>query len=164
MNKEEIMKRVEQVEEELSRLKRVLYDPETKFEPEVGDEYWFIDSEGDIISAVWTNAGIDKSRNKLHNCYPAIELAIKQLKRNHIKCALEDIAERLNAGKSIDWSDITQSKYYLIYKHYEEELYIDTINYKRQAQGVIYCLSENFLEEAIEEIGEQELINYIKGE
>lgn len=163
MNKEEIMKQVEQIEKELSRLKRVLYDPETKFEPEVGDEYWFIDSEGDTISAVWTNAGIDKSRNKLHNCYPTIELAIKQLKRNHIKCTLEDIAERLNAGKSIDWSDHTQDKYFLIYTHYEEKLYTNAAN-GTQVQGIIYCLSENFLEEAIKEIGEQKLINYIKGE
>lgn len=78
-----------------------------------------------------------------------------------IETKLKNIAERLNAGKNIDWNDMNQEKFGLYYNFEEEELYLLVVYY-RKSQGVIYCLDQKFLEVVKQEIGEENLIKYFK--
>lgn len=77
---------------------------------------------------------------------------------------LKDIALRLNNGIDIDWTNRKQNKFsifiYVSEDNTAEELYQDFNQCLKRHD--IYCLSPKFLETAIKEIGEKELIEYIK--
>ena len=76
-----------------------------------------------------------------------------------IETKLKNIAERLNAGRKIDWENTNQIKYY-IYYDYEIKVLDYCIPGHCQNQGTIYCLDKNFLEVAKQEIGKENLIKY----
>lgn len=78
-----------------------------------------------------------------------------------IKTKLENIAERLNAGRKIDWENKEQNKYEICYDYIRKKIECRTLCYCKD-QGVIYCLDKNFLEVAKQEIGEENLIKYFK--
>ena len=78
---------------------------------------------------------------------------------------LKDIALRLNNGVEIDWNKSTP-KYTIFYRHLENkyrELLVQGKIFNVSYLNGIYCLSPKFLETCIKEIGEKELIEYIKG-
>ena len=80
-----------------------------------------------------------------------------------IEIKLKNIAERLNNKEKIDWDNEYQNKYYIGY-YFRDCLLSYNSNRMLKQQGCIYCLSNNFLDEAIKEIGKDNLIKYFKGE
>ena len=95
---------------------------------------------------------INKTREHLAN-----------LEKMLIKRRLEDIARRLNKGQNINWNDDNQIKYCICFN-----FPLDTISIcarlHRKLQGSVYCLSDNFKDVAIQEIGEERLKEYLRGE
>ncbi len=85
----------------------------------------------------------------------------KAILKMEIETKLKNIAERLNNGRNIDWSDSVQEKFSIFYECKEKELNTDS-NYCCKTQRVIYCLDRDFLEVAKKEIGEENLIKYFK--
>ena len=79
-----------------------------------------------------------------------------------VRRQLEDIAKKLNKGVKIDWNNNKQSKFALVFNH-EDNTLCTTSNSWLNAQNV-YCLDENFRAVAIQEIGEERLKRYLKGE
>jgi len=84
----------------------------------------------------------------------------KALNKMIIETKLKNIASRLNKGK-LDWNDFSNCKYSIRYNIGDKKLKSDCFCHSKN-QGSICCLSDKFLEEAIKEIGENELINYFK--
>lgn len=70
---------------------------------------------------------------------------------------LKNIAERLNNGEKFDWNNTMQRKYYLCYDYKDKNLSQNFDFFLRQLNA-IYCLDENFLEIALKEIGEENLL------
>ena len=67
---------------------------------------------------------------------------------------LKDLALRLNKGEKIDWTNDDQVKYYIDH----ETMKLDySSSWLYQNIGQIYCLDKEFLNKAIEEIGEEDL-------
>ena len=81
-----------------------------------------------------------------------------------IETKLKNIAERLNAGRKIDWEDGDQSKFIIFYNYRSKILgLLDLYGvYHWKCQGAIFCLDKNFLKVAKQEIGEENLIKYFK--
>jgi len=79
-------------------------------------------------------------------------------KRLLIEQRIKDIALLLNDGRKIDWKDDAQRKYHIYYDNYNEEFRIDYL-YSNQLECV-FCLSDKFLETALEYIGEEDLKFY----
>ena len=76
---------------------------------------------------------------------------------------LKDIALRLNNGIELTLIyNEKQPKYYFYYNYYENKL-SQFVDYGSKRPCDILCLSDKFLETAVKEIGEKELIEYIKG-
>jgi len=68
----------------------------------------------------------------------------------------------LNEGKKIDWYN-DKKKFFISYDPNKNMLCCsNTMNIKHA--GVIYCITFKFLEVAKEEIGEERLVKYVKGE
>lgn len=93
--------------------------------------------------------------------YATKETRDKAVFRLKIENQLKNIAERLNNGEKIDWSNCDQKKY-CIYYNFEYKQSRFYFNFTQKTQGCIYCLSDKFLDEAKKEIGEEKLIKYFK--
>lgn len=78
-----------------------------------------------------------------------------------VKQQLRDIALRLNNGQEIDWKDNKQGKY-CITLDFNKMNTLTYFNTSIKCVGEVYCLSEDFLDVAIQEIGEEKLIELIK--
>lgn len=75
------------------------------------------------------------------------------------RAKLENIAERLNNGEIIDWGNDKQKKYCLLFHQYKK-LELHQWDYTFFVVGAIYCLDENFLKVALQEIGSEKLYTY----
>ena len=85
----------------------------------------------------------------------------KAIFKLEIETKLKNLAERLNAGRKIDWEDKNQNKYEIYYDYIRKKIECRAFCYCKD-QGVIYCLNKNFLKVAEKEIGEEDLIKYFK--
>lgn len=170
------MSKKEELESIISRLKEQLLTAQEqlenlkehkRFTPEEFQDYYYVEDTNTVFKTCYSkDFPKDKERCEVYNCFQTEEEAEKEANKILIRRKLEDIANRLNDGEKIDWNDQSQRKYLIRYsydKNEEFELYGGWSEYMR-TQGTVYCLSEDFLKVAIEEIGEQELIDYIKGE
>ena len=137
-----------------------------RFVPKVKEEYYYIDEKGYFISRINDESFLDYCTIATYNCFRTNKEALKEKEKILVRRQLEGIANRLNKGKKIDFEN-SEIKYCVAY-------YVDCLgetgglflssNIDLQCGGVVYCLSQDFLRVAIEEIGEERLIEYIKGE
>ena len=93
--------------------------------------------------------------------YATEEARDRAMFKLEIETKLKNIAERLNAGRKIDWKNGEQKKFFIYYICDDEILDYD-FHLTFKVQGTIYCLDENFLEVTKLEIGEEDLIKYFK--
>lgn len=134
---------------------------ENKLEFEFDDRYWSVNSDGEVFRAWWQNTFTDNFCLNTNNCFRTKKEA-EQYKEN-IKTGMElrELANKLNKNEKFDWEDDYQKKYYMFYDN-SNKMICQTWNTSMKYGGLIYCLSENFKEKALEQIGEEKLINYLK--
>lgn len=162
MNKQEILNEIKKTEEHLANMKKMLEEYEyERWKPEKGEMFYYLNSYNIAISETWDASYSDAEHYNIYNCFKTREKAEQEAENILIRRQLEDIARRLNKGIKIDWYDNEQSKYCI-------ELYCNDIitnfYYGHKTQGAVYCLDENFKDIAIQEIGEERLKAYLRGE
>ena len=163
MNKQELQNEINKTREHLANMEKMLAAYEYgRWKPERGQEYWTVDSWGEIYNQIWINSQGDQKRHDFYNCFQTREQAEVEAEKILVRRMLEDIARRLNKNREICWNN-SESKYYLVYQHKAEDIEWWS-TYTDQTQGVVYCLSKSFLDVAIQEIGEERLKNYLRGE
>ena len=133
-----------------------------RFVPEEDERYWFVNENGDVLIDK-NNTGIDKKRIDFYNCFRTKEEAELEKEKILVRRMLENISGRLNEGKEMVWGRGTAQKYHIYFDHETASLELGPY-ICCQSEGVVYCLSDKFLEVAKKEIGEERLIKYIKGE
>ena len=164
MNKEQILEEINKAEEHIANMKKILKECEYKrWKPKNGEKFFFIDA--------WSRACCKNYKetdrccyeyHSTYNCFKTEKEAEEEAEKISVRRMLEDIASRLNKGKKFDWSNNSQNKYYLyLWLGKELEQHIASV---RLVQGVVYCLDENFLDIVIQEIGEDRLKKYLRGE
>ena len=94
--------------------------------------------------------------------YATEEARDRAMFKLEIETKLKNIAEKLNAGRKIDWEDKRQPKFNINYDFIDYKKMYCNVNRHYKSQGTIYCLDENFLEVAKQEIGEENLIKYFE--
>lgn len=155
----ELKAKLEELEKQVEK-KEKYKDIKSRFIPEYSDDYYYISAYGVILADTCKDMNADDYRISIGNCFRTEEEA-KKHKRILINTQkLKDLAERLNNGEEIDWNNGCIKHSICL----TEDGLDYALNTGIQTQGVIYCLDENFLCKAIEEIGEEELIELIKGE
>ena len=166
-NKEQLQKQADKLQEELDKLKQQIEECDKEQNTDranVGEPYYYID---DVICMPIISSEddglIDDSRYEIGNYFKTEVEAKQHIKNLKTKMKLKRLAERLNNGVEIDWSNSSQRKFYLMADLY----YRDDIELKQNhclwiKASTIYCLDEDFLEIAKKEIGEQALIDYLK--
>lgn len=160
----------EKLQELINDLKNQLKEAQVKleklnkherFKPEEGEVYYYVDTDNRISNTAFDNSFVsDCNKYKAYNCFKTKEEAEKEANKILIRRKLEDIARRLNDGEKIDWNNEDQEKFFFYYsKTYNELMQIR--DYTSRNRVSVYCLSDKFLDVAKEEIGEQELVDYI---
>ena len=162
---QELEQNINSIKEELSKLEeklKILKSGAGRQMPENGDIYYFIGGvRASVYENKWTNDSYDQQRFNSYNYFKTEEEAQREIDRRLIKAKLNEIANRLNGGQVIDWNNNEPRKYYLILDSEESSLHLN-FSIIDKIEGVTYCLSQDFLEVAADEIGEQELFDYMK--
>jgi hypothetical protein len=154
----EIKQQLQQLQEKINDLEKKLEN--TKWQPKPKEEYWYIGDDGNIFISLRDN--IDSEwRISQNNVFETEEHAKQYRKNLKTKVELKALADELNGEEVIDWSNLNQDKYYLIYAVYNNRIGYSTSELC-MISGNVYCLDENFKTKAIERIGEQRLIDMIK--
>lgn len=165
MNKQELQNGINKTKEQLANLEKMLEECEyERWVPADGERYYFLDTYGSISSDnFYSSDYFDSQRYQYYNCFQTREEAEQEAETILVRRQLEDIARRLNKGEKIDYKDNTQCKFCLTYNIVEDRIKIDS-NYNCIRVGVVHCLSMKFYNVAIQEIGEERLKKYLRGE
>ena len=163
MNKQELRKEVEKARAHLANMEKMLAECEyERWKPKKGQRYYYCTTEYQILYLNWYDTKTDEELYSTYNCFQTREQAEAEAEKILVRRMLEDIARRLNKGTKVDYNH-GQKKYYLFWNAELNELKQKHLYWTR-TQGVVYCLSESFLDVAIQEIGEERLKKYLRGE
>lgn len=161
MNKQEILEEINKTEEHLADMKKMLEECEYKrWKPEKGEIYWWV---GGSSLNIMTSDRISPFHYLTYNCFKTKEEAEQEAEKILVRRQLEDIARRLNKDEKIDWNNQEREKYCLAYDN-NDKCICQATNKFTVRQGTVYCLDENFKDIAIQEIGEERLKKYLRGE
>lgn len=163
MNKQEILKEINKTEEHLANMKKMLAECEyERWKPEKGKMFYYLNSYNVAIPETWSSDYADAVHYNIYNCFKTREQAEAEAEKILVRRMLEDIARRLNKGKKFDWDDEYQYKWHISYNNFSGITTHSVSKYK--TQGTIYCLDSDFYDVAIQEIGEERLKKYLRGE
>ena len=161
MNKQELQDEINKTKEHLANMEKLLVKCEhERWEPKKGEKYWWV---GGSALNIMTSSCASPVHYLAYNCFKTKEEAEQEREKILVRRMLEDIARRLNNGKKPDFIKCYQKKYYLGYDQVNSKITLEcrtTII----AQGTVYCLDDNFLNVAIQEIGEERLEKYLRDE
>ena len=165
MNREEILDEINKTKEHLAKMEKIL--KECKYErwnPKPSQEYYCVDDGNDVRRVNFnTMNAYDRDRIKAYNCFQTREQAETEAEKILVRRQLEDIARRLNKGDKIDWNNGKQFKYYICIDSCDNEILWGRAG-QYISQGVVYCLDMDFYNVAIQEIGEERLMKYLRSE
>lgn len=151
MNFEELKKQIEELQKKVA----ILEGGCKRWRAEANEKYWCIIDEC-VYRSLEANENCDKARYEIGNYFRTEEEAEKAVEKIKIYTQLKDLALRLNNGEKIDWENDEQEKYYIYYDNTCNMLtYGEGHGY--HDIGQIYCLDENFVDIAKQEIGEKNL-------
>lgn len=161
MNKQEMLDEIKKTKGHLDKLEKMLKDCEyERWKPRENEKFYLVDKFNEVFADRVAGIFIEKLY-KTYNCFHTKEQAETEAEKILVRRMLEDIARRLNKGETIDWYNNSQAKHCI-------ELYCNNIitNFylAHKTQGTVYCLDKNFRDVAIQEIGEERLKTYLRGE
>lgn len=164
MNKQELQNEINKTKEHLANMEKMLAECESeRWKPKVSQNYYYVDNVGGIQITTWRDVHFDDAYYSTFNCFQTEEQAEAEAEKILVRRMLEDIARRLNKGEEINWDNREQPKYILLLDTSDGEITFDTTR-RFKNQGAIYCLDENFIDVATQEIGEERLKKYLRGE
>lgn len=167
MNKQELQNEINKTKEHLANMEKMLAECEyERWKPTKSSIYYAVTEFNNVENIQYWQDDLDKDRYNTYNCFQTREQAEVEAEKILVRRMLEDIARRLNKGKEIDWFDDAQYKFCItehFTKYSPQSLELQGMQAIKN-EGTVYCLSEDFLDVAIQEIGEERLKKYLRGE
>lgn len=152
MNKKEYEERIAKLEKELKELK------ETKIEddefPRLGDQYWFVSTDGYVVYACWGDNSFDNYRKDFLRIFKTKKECKRYLE---IQKAFKKESKKFEPN----WKDDSQDKYYLYYNYIRNSIEIGCAWSNRVA--TLYFENRKVLEELISRFGEEDIKKYYFG-
>ena len=131
-------------------------EEEEKPWPQVGDEYYVLDSGGTAEASAYDDDHTDARRMAVGNFFKTYEEAEFASNRVHVLAEMRKFAEPFDT----EW-DTGKRHYYIYYGHASEELKVESHNVKRG--GELYFDSEERANDCIEAVGEDRIKKYYLG-
>lgn len=123
--------------------------------PEIGTRYYYLDSVGDIVNAVWDDTEYDNTRWDLGNVFLTEKEIVFAIEKRKVEVELERYAKEHN-------DPTLEDSYFILYDEYNEELDYDVwADYR--PQGAVVFTSKQLVFDVIESIGRDRIIKYIFG-
>lgn len=150
---------VEITKEQEDQIKELLNIKPNRWKPDQGDIYYYIDSSGDIIEAVFVRDKKDIYRLSINNCFNTEEEAEFRLEQIKVYHELKNVADEFN--NKIDWNDL-QYKYHICIDITAPQqcLLINQV-VVTQFIGSIYFTSRHLAQQAIDRIGADRIKKYL---
>lgn len=153
---EDLEKRLELLQKDIAELKKDKI-VNKRFRADVN--YYFVSHSGFIQSSGENGHSIDNFRYNTRNYFETAPQAQKEVDRLIIKNKIMDIAEELNGDTVVDWSDIYQDKFYIMYSYRDNCIYQgSSCSVSRPEE--IYCLDHNFVNIIKERLTKEEIELY----
>lgn len=162
-NLEEIKKQISDLQSKADKLENENKKEIKRWRANRSDTYYYVDDCGHVNVCYENNDGFDNYRYKMRNYFRTAGKATEYKEIINTYYDLMDLAEELNNGEKIDWNDNQQCKYTIFYD-FEDNFLKRTNAYVCKEFGQIYCLDGDFVEKAIEKIGEDRLKKLFKYE
>lgn len=165
MNKTELEKQIKELEEkqaelqkQINGLKQVKIEEPKRWKPEIEDLYYYVCDGGTIIQDVWEDCITDDWRYLTGNVFKTAQEAEEYQNKIEIQSKFKNFVEERN--EKLDWNDSGKLKHYLLYVNREKR--IDFFyDYCVKRQGIVYASSKQILQDAIKEIGEDNIKKYV---
>lgn len=96
MNKDEMMIKIIEMENEIFNLKKEINkqkEPKRRWKPEYKEPYYCITSEGEILLAYWIDHASDRCRYKLRNVFKTYEKAKFALEKLKVLAELQEYTD-----------------------------------------------------------------------
>lgn len=123
--------------------------------PEIGTRYFYLDSVGDIVNAVWNDIEYDNTRWDLGNVFLTEKEIVFAIEKRKVEVELERYAKEHN-GPTLEDS------YFILYDECNEEIDYDVwADYR--PQGAVVFASKQLVFDAIEAVGKERILKYIFG-
>lgn len=131
----------------------------TIWAPKDGEKYYFIDLYGRVDSCLF-NAGdsFDSQMMAIGNVYQTKEDAERFALINRFTNLYRKYIEEHD--EIVDWHDYCEEKWYAFYNYKENRIDI-SCDYDGQCQGVVYATNRQIIVDAIDFIGEKNMLQYV---
>ena len=123
--------------------------------PEIGTRYFYLDSVGDIVNAVWDDTEYDNTRWDLGNVFLTEKEIVFAIEKRKVEVELERYAKEHN-------DPTLEACYFILYDEYNEEFDYDMLADCRP-QGAVVFTSKQLVFDAIEAVGKERILKYIFG-
>lgn len=161
MTKQELEQKIEQLQKQLDELKNVkVEETKTKWKPKIEEEFYYINEIIEVVNDCNDNFNIDKKHIEIGNCFKTKEEA--QFVADKIKYTLMFKHYVEEHSEPIDWENAKQEKWCICYNYVANDIQFDC-DFKHKSQGTVYASSEQILKDAIEYVGEDNVIKYVLG-
>lgn len=165
MNKQEILEEIKKTEEHLVNMRKMLKECEyERWKPKEGEKFFFIDKWSRVCYKNYKEIDICcRECYNTYNCFKTEKQAEQEAEKILVRRQLEDIARRLNKGEKIDWLDDTLNLFTICYDFDSDEIGLTSTSALIK-KAEVYCLNQEFAHVATQEIGEERLKKYLRGE
>ena len=161
MTLDEYKNEIKELRERLEKLEaEKIEEPQSKrWKPKVNDKYYVTLTDGDIVGMHWDNDAEDNLRYLFGNCFKTKEEAEEYKKQIEYTARYKNYIEE--HSKPLDWNNRFQEKYYASYNFADKKIFTDYAYNLKNSD--IYASSEQIIEDAIKEIGEDNFKKYVLG-
>lgn len=163
MNKVVLENRIEQLEEEVKRLKEELNKKELNkqveyFKPKNNEKYYCVISNGEAYWQQWDD--FDRKHFEVANCFETEEEARKVAFEQTLFRKIRRFKETYDEG-DVDWNNENSQKFYIAFYTKKKEISVEHI-YTYKNFGQIYFTSHEIAIRCVEEFKE-DLEKYFTG-
>lgn len=151
---------IAELQEKLAEAEKIEVDEPKRWAPDFGDDYFALYGTGFVDTSKWENDKCDRWRYLTGNCFKTQEEAEEYKKKIEYIARYKNYIEE--HSEPIDWKNRNQQKYIAIYSTYDEEIYVENSAYACN-QGAVHATSEQIIQDAIKEIGEDNFKKYVLG-
>lgn len=156
---QELKERLQGLEKELQQQNQ---SQKKRWRPCRGKIYWAVsDKDGEALVYPEFGDDFDNYHYNSGNYFKTEWQALAYRDNVLIKQQLKDLALELNNGVELRWDDQYQTKYYIHYYEKQNQLCLNDTTVGHSIGG-IYCLDQYFLQIALKQIGEENIIKLIK--
>lgn len=153
-----LLNRISELEKQLAALKIEIEKENKRWRSKDGDTYWLVGSNGETTCSYEYHRDTDNFRYDTHNYFKSEEEAQKYANVLETEKQLKKFAEE--HSDVIDWNNINQEKWCLYYNYKYYRVDIGNPCWSKDARTIFFS-SKEIAEQAINEIGEEKITEYL---